>query len=427
MARSFLIGISAPPSATKAVHKWNNADEKGKMTHYSEIILLAIAGTVVVLTLPGTIELIVVTLGGLLPQPRPKIKVKPHTGTMAVIVPAHNEASEIFACVASLKKACANDQASQIVVVADNCTDETAFLAYLSGARVIERCEPTKRGKGFALDFAFRHLQEEGVELFAVVDADTAVDANFTAVLRQHFGAGAQAVQTRYQVKNPEASLRTRLLNIANMAFNVLRPRGRQRWDLSVGLLGNGFALTRETLQAVPYSASSVVEDAEYHLLMLEAGLRVTFANGTIVRGAMPVQGKGVTTQRARWEGGRLRLLRQAAPRLARRLFRGDWRLWEPLCDLLLLPLAFHALILLAALLLPFAAVRLYAVAGLSLLLLHVLAAVRVGGGSWRDLFILATVPFYMAWKVAIVPLLFKTSSSRAVWVRTQRLAETSS
>ena len=66
-------------------------------------------------------------------------------------------------------------------------------------------------------------------------------------------------------------------MNVALLAFNVLRPRGRARWGLSCGILGNGFGLARKTLEAVPYDASSVVEDLEYHLRVVESGRRVEF------------------------------------------------------------------------------------------------------------------------------------------------------
>jgi hypothetical protein len=76
-------------------------------------------------------------------------------------------------------------------------------------------------------------------------------------------------VQVRYTTLNADASLRTRLMNVALMAFNALRPRGRERIGLSAGILGNGFALAAETLRPGPYTADSVVEDLEYHLLLV--------------------------------------------------------------------------------------------------------------------------------------------------------------
>ena len=76
--------------------------------------------------------------------------------------------------------------------------------------------------------------------------------------MRAWLGSGADAVQCRYGVLNAGDSLRTRLMNVALLAFNVLRPRGRDRLGFSAGILGNGFALRAETLATVPYVARSV-------------------------------------------------------------------------------------------------------------------------------------------------------------------------
>ena len=308
-----------------------------------------------------------------------------------------------------------------MVVVADNCTDRTAEYAAETGARVLVRCEPEKRGKGYALAFAFEVLCLEGFSAVVVVDADTVVEPNMTAEFCRVFAAGADAVQCRYGVRNPESSLRTRLMHVALLAFNVLRPRGRDWLGLSAGLLGNGFGLTEETLRVVPYDARSVVEDLEYHLRLVQAGRRVRFADATTVWADMPTAGHGVETQRARWEGGRLRMLRDVAPALARAVLAGQPRLLEPLLDLLLLPLAFHVILLCAMLLSPFPLVRIYALAGLGVVAFHLGVALYVGGGDMKDVLALAAAPFYMAWKLRMVGALLRGARKDTEWVRTTR------
>jgi cellulose synthase/poly-beta-1,6-N-acetylglucosamine synthase-like glycosyltransferase len=229
-------------------------------------------------------------------------------------------------------------------------------------------------------------------------------------------------VQCRYLVRNPEGSMRTRLMNLALMAFNAFRPRGRERWGLSVGILGNGFGLRRAVLAAVPYTASSVVEDLEYHLRLVEAGYRVEFVESTSVFGEMPVKGAGVKTQRARWEGGRIRMMREHGPSLAGRVLRGRLRMLEPLLELLLLPLAMHvALLLMTLVAAPSAIVLTYAAVAFGFLALHLIGAVWRCGGTWRDLGALGAAPFYVLWKLAMIPVLIRTSRSNSAWVRTER------
>ncbi len=119
-------------------------------------------------------------------------------------------------------------------------------------------------------------------------------------------------------------------MNVAFMAFNVLRARGRERMGLSVGIFGNGFGLTKSTLEAVPYDSHSLVEDLDYHLQLVQAGRKIVFAEGTHVRGEMPAGGRGASTQRARWEGGRLRTAIQNLPGLLAGVVAGKLRLLEP-------------------------------------------------------------------------------------------------
>lgn len=377
-------------------------------------------------TLPGTLELGLLSLASMLPRRRERSQGPlGRTPRLAVVIPAHDEEDTIGRCLGSLL---ADDPYVDVFVVADNCEDDTATLAAVLGARVLVRRDPERRGKGYALDFAFRRLLEEGFEAFVVVDADSIVDDDFLPTCRRLFAAGADAVQARYGVLNPEDSLRTRLMHVAFLAFNILRPRGRDRLGLSAGLFGNGFGLSADTLRAVPFEATSVVEDLEYHLRLVRAGRRVRFADETWVRAEMPAAGAGVGTQRARWEGGRLRMLTDQGPRLLREILRGRMRLVEPLFDLLLLPLAFHVLVLtISAILLSGTSFAWIPLTGLGITAAHVTFGLWIGQATLRDATVLAAAPFYVLWKLLVAPRILNASRREAAWVRTQRRSGTES
>jgi cellulose synthase/poly-beta-1,6-N-acetylglucosamine synthase-like glycosyltransferase len=69
---------------------------------------------------------------------------------VAVLIPAHNESAGIEATLRCLQAQLrAGDR---VLVVADNCDDDTAAVARDAGAEVIERIDAIHRGKGFALD-----------------------------------------------------------------------------------------------------------------------------------------------------------------------------------------------------------------------------------------------------------------------------------
>ncbi|MFZ4537049.1 glycosyltransferase family 2 protein [Propionivibrio sp.] len=377
--------------------------------------------SLVILVLPGTLYLLLLSLAGLHTVTLP-VGLVPAPGRLAIIVPAHNEAAHIARTVDNLLAICRQDGDAIVCVIADNCSDATAEISRAQGARVLERHNLEQRGKGYALDFAFNTLANEGFLGYLVIDADTLAETNLLSVIRAHFAAGAQVVQTRYTVLNAGESARTRLAELALCAFNCLRPRGRHVLGWSAGVLGNGFALRREVLARVPYSATSVVEDLEYHLRLIEADIRVHFADETVVRGDMPVAGAGQKTQRARWEGGRLRMLLDHAPLLLRRVLSGQLRFFEPLLDLLLLPIAYHSLLLLCLLLLPFPLASMIALSGFAIVALHVLIAARVGGLSWGQLAVIFTyLPKYLLWKLSMLRSIVSASKTSTRWVRTDR------
>jgi cellulose synthase/poly-beta-1,6-N-acetylglucosamine synthase-like glycosyltransferase len=374
-----------------------------------------------VISLPGTVELFCLTAAALLPVRKRFFVPNNRFARLAIVVPAHNEEASVGACITSLRQAQPGDFSAEIVVVADNCDDRTAEVAAQCGARVLVRRDLNLRGKGFALDFAFKRLLAEGVGAFLVVDADTEVATNAIREAGGLLQAGAQAVQCRYLVKNPAESIRTRLMNVALLGFNVTRPRGRDRLGLSCGIYGNGFGMRRETLEEVPYLAASVVEDLEYHISLIRAGKRVQFVDQAVVRGAMPAAGKGVETQRSRWEGGRFRILREKTPGLLRDVTRGNLRAVEPLLDLWLLPLAFHVTLLVVAASAPCTLLRVTGLVGLAVVVIHLFAAIVVGGGSWRDVASLLAAPFYVVWKLLLIPALLRNSKSDSTWIRTER------
>jgi cellulose synthase/poly-beta-1,6-N-acetylglucosamine synthase-like glycosyltransferase len=382
---------------------------------YALTLLLAL------LVVPGSLYLLLLSLAGLRRVALPSDLV-PEAGRLAIIVPAHNEAAGIARTVDNLCAITGQDGDAIVCVIADNCSDDTAAIARAHGARVLERHNLEQRGKGYALDFAFTTLAGEGFLGYVVIDADTLAEANLLAVIRRHFAAGAQVVQTRYTVLNATQSPRTRLAELALCAFNCLRPRGRHALGWSAGIFGNGFALRRAVLERVPYSATSVVEDLEYHLRLIESGVRVRFADETVVRGDMPVAGAGQKTQRARWEGGRLRMFLDHGGPLLMRALRGEGRFLEPLLDLLLLPLAYHTVLLLALLALPLPLARLIGLAGLTILALHVVIAARVAGLAWGQLAeIFVYLPKYLWWKIVMLRSTVRASKTSTRWVRTDR------
>jgi len=385
-------------------------------------LFYAIGLMLFLLTLPGTIELLLLTLPGLFlrperPIPSVNIRIK-----LAVVTPAHNEEEGLPTTIASLLS-CDNPlPASDLFVIADNCSDATASVAHELGCSVLERKDPERRGKGYALNFAFNALSPKPYDAYVIVDADTTVQSNFLDSFRELFASGADAGQCAYLVGNAQVNLRTRLMHIAFLAFNYLRPLSRHILGFSCGILGNGFALSRECLHEIPYDSFSIVEDLEYHTRLVKAGKKVQFLSYTTVWSDMPATGEAAQSQRERWEGGRFQVILDQVPRLLGGiLHQGRFRLIEPLLELLLLPLTFHILLLIFLLIVSKGWLTVYAFCAFLLIFLHVFVAMFKGKASPADWKALFTAPFYMLWKIVNLRGILRAVGKGVDWKRTSR------
>ena len=80
--------------------------------------------------------------------------------SFALVVAAHDEQCVIGNMVDSLNALNYDKDLYDIYVIADNCTDKTAEIAREKGAIALERFHKTKRGKGYAMDWAFQQIFE---------------------------------------------------------------------------------------------------------------------------------------------------------------------------------------------------------------------------------------------------------------------------
>jgi cellulose synthase/poly-beta-1,6-N-acetylglucosamine synthase-like glycosyltransferase len=345
-----------------------------------------------------------------------------------LVVPAYNEAQSIAATVANLLRIDWPRDQFRILVVADNCTDATAAMAVAAGATVLERQDPSQRGKGYALRFAFKRSYEDGrADAVVVIDADSLVSPNLLESLAARIEQGAHAVQAHHGVLNPGAAWRTRLLAIAIAANHVLRSRARERAQLSSGIRGNGWCVTHALLQDVEYSAFSLAEDLEFGIDLGLNGYRVYYAGEAHASQEMVADAKTARKQRQRWEHGRFHMIRtRTLPLLRAALQHRSAVCLDLALDLIVLPLSYVALNVCALLLISVLATRWNAAfhgwVWLSLiytatLLLYVARGWQLSGTGARGLLDLAAAPFFVAWKV----ILMLESRRSSEWIRTDR------
>lgn len=351
---------------------------------------------------------------------------------LAIVVPAHNEGAVLARTLAGLRDSAG--PSARILVIADNCDDNTAAIARDAGVDVVERTDKQNRGKGYALDFARQALRRAPPEMVMVLDADCSMDRTSAHEL----SAACARLQRPCQAINllePDRSARP-MVQVSTFAFmikNLIRQRGLQRLTGGVHLTGTGMCLPWAEFDRADLATSDIVEDIRLGLELVRSGRAPQLVQSATVWSPSS-DSAGTLTQRRRWEGGFLTTAGRAAlPLIGHGLKMGNSRLVLRGLDLLVPPLALLGMVNTLAVLAVlgtaaitgsgWAAMAALGAAVVVMATLIFLASVREGTrfispGAFLSL------PLYALWKVPMYLGLVRKGAPQD-WLRTGRHAGT--
>lgn len=371
---------------------------------------------------------------------------------VAILVPAHNEAVGIGATLETLLPQLTDRD--RIVIVADNCTDETAAIArrYCDrfsvasaeelaeasvtvqterkfGATVLERTDAELRGKGYALDYGLQFIATDPPDALVMVDADSIVHEGAIARIARDAVALARPVQSLYLMELPaNPGPKDSVSALAFLVKNLVRPKGLMRLGLPGLLTGTGMAFPWSAIQKTSLASGNIVEDMQLSLDLAIAGYPTRFCQEARVTGRLPQQGTAAKSQRTRWEHGHLQTLLTQVPRMFNASIRQRrWDLFALALDMCVPPIS--VLVMLWVALAGGALVAgawgaswipaiLLAVEGLLILIAIVGAWAKFGRDDLPALTLLA-VPFYLLWKIPLYLAFIVRPQTK--WVRTER------
>jgi cellulose synthase/poly-beta-1,6-N-acetylglucosamine synthase-like glycosyltransferase len=226
-----------------------------------------------------------------------------------VLIAAHNEAELIGGTITSLQNQ--TRPPGRIIVMADNCTDETVAIARQLGVEVYETVGNTAKKAG-ALNQGFWRVRDS--EMIVQVDADMVLDESFVEELAsaltrapdagavtarvgvQDFGGGGPASWALYMLQRHEYYY-----------YDSMKVAARGRvWCIS----GTGGIYRGHVLRAVakgrrgPWDEDSIVEDYSLSLDIEEQGWRTGAASRAFGwTDTMPTF-RMLWRQRMRWNEG---------------------------------------------------------------------------------------------------------------------------
>lgn len=391
------------------------------LTLFMSVILY---GVVLILFIP-TILFFLECILALLPEPK-KLEQQIARPSITVLIPAHNENKVIGKTLKVLVPQLTEQD--QLVVVADNCTDNTAELARQFGVSVIERNDQISQGKGYALAYGLNCIEQPS-EVLVIIDADCLVQPDFLSKIAREVMRTMRPVQAVYVMEQTSSSNPKNLVSaLAFKIKNLVRPKGLARLGLPCLLTGSGMAFPWSVIRHAPLASGNIVEDMQLGLDLAIAGHSPQFFSQVQVTGVLPQQETAAKSQKIRWIHGHLQTLQTQVPRLIKAaITQRRFELMAIALELCVPPLSLlvitSLITLLGGLLIgiwqhEWTITSLSLIEGV-LIFVAVIAAWAKFARNDISLKNLLSVPFYLFWKIPIY-LAFLLKRQQA-WVRTER------
>jgi cellulose synthase/poly-beta-1,6-N-acetylglucosamine synthase-like glycosyltransferase len=405
---------------------WRSTEQPHAADKMPTFLTYVLDAAAILLAIPVT-TFLVETIAALAPPSRSVVARPMSRGCIAALVPAHDESVAMLPTLADIRSQLrAGDR---ILVVADNCTDDTARVAAAAGAEVVERNDPVRNGKGYALQFGLAHLSRNPPEVVVFFDADCRLAYGTIDRLASTCAIAQRPVQALYLMKCPiRSSINYQVAEFAWRVKNWVRPLGLSRLGLPCQLVGTGMAFPFGIVRSVDLASGSIVEDLKLGLDLALAGSAPMFCPLALVTSEFAPSATGAGTQRQRWEHGHIAMISAAPSLIVAAVARGNLGLLALALDLAVPPLSLVAVLLAGVLLLAVGA----ALCGLSGLALTIALLCSLGFG----------LAIFLAWLVhgrdvlppcavvSIAPYVFRklsmyarilTGRTAAHWIRTDR------
>ncbi|MEV0740906.1 glycosyltransferase family 2 protein [Streptomyces sp. NPDC050549] len=238
---------------------------------------------------------------------------------LVVLIPAHNEADRIGAAIEGLWRQ--TRKPDLIVVVTDNCTDDTAEVAASHGADIFATQGNTHKKAGAlnqAIDWVLPHLDER--DLLLVQDADTVLNPWFSETAMATFNRKVGAVGGVFYGEQGGGLLGLlQRMEFQRYAWELDRTGGKAQVLTGTGTMFRARVL-REVREARRsgrigggdgyYSLASLTEDDEMTKAVKTLGYRAMSPAGCAVTTEVMTSLPKLWHQRLRWQRGALENLR---------------------------------------------------------------------------------------------------------------------
>lgn len=259
--------------------------------------------------------------------------IKPHKhktpikmNKIGILIAARNEEAVINNLLASINEQDYNKELLKVVVIADNCTDNTANIARSMGATVFERFNKDKIGKGYALDFAIDNLRKSGewnsLDGVIVLDADNLLTPNYISEMNKTRSDGYEAFTSYRNSKNYGDNWISAGYGLWYIRESKFLHYARMLLNSSCAISGTGFFVSRDLLDRFDgWKFFLLTEDIEFSVFSIINGVKIGCSINAELFDEQPITFRQSYKQRLRWSKGFFQVWRKHGKELVRGIF----------------------------------------------------------------------------------------------------------
>jgi cellulose synthase/poly-beta-1,6-N-acetylglucosamine synthase-like glycosyltransferase len=246
----------------------------------------------------------------------------------AILIAARNEEAVLPHLLESIRL---QDYPAELIttyVVADNCTDRTAVVAEQGGAQVFRRFSATEIGKGYALNYLLKKIDEtaglDSYDAFLIFDADNLLLPDYVTQINKVCSNGFDAFCGYRNSKNFGANWISQGYALWYLHDSCHLNQSRMLLGTTCAVNGTGFGFTRQLLRRMGgWNFFTLTEDIEFSTWCATRGIRIGYCRDAMVFDEQPENFIQSWRQRTRWTQGGLQVSIRYAKDLFKGLFKG--------------------------------------------------------------------------------------------------------
>ena len=245
----------------------------------------------------------------------------------AVMICARNEELVIGYLIDSVKEQDYPESLVDIYVLADNCTDGTAFEAKSHGATVFVRNDSEKIGKGYALDYLYSKIRSEKGDIYDgyfVFDADNLLLPNYISEMNRCFNGDSVLTSIR-NTKNFDDSWISSSCALGWLFQTSLLNVGRSVVKIPCFVNGTGFLVGANVLRKMGgWDFHTLTEDCEFTVFCAMNGIQIDVCTSAEFFDEQPSSFKISWKQRLRWAKGKYQVFAKYWLSVLKKIFSKD-------------------------------------------------------------------------------------------------------